>query len=390
MNNFINLNRPSFFLKEKKFLNECINSGWISTSGNFVNDFEKKISKFTGSKYAIACSSGTSALQIALNVCGVDNDDEVIIPTITFIAPVNAIKYNGAYPVFIDVDDNFNLDINKLIIFLKKETFFKNGFTYNKKTKRIIKAILPVHVWGNAVDLEPILKIMKQKNIKIIEDASESLGTSYLTGKIKNKHTGTIGNVGIFSFNANKIITTGGGGMILTNNKKIAKKAFYLTNQAKDDPINFIHNEIGYNFRMSNLHAAIGLAQIENIDKILKKKKNINLTYSKLYNSHDKLQILKAPSYSNSNYWMNILKFDKFNKIRMNEIVSFFKKNSIEIRPVWHPNHLQKPYKNCQKFKIDNAIGLVNNSICLPSSFNLKYSDIKKIYNVTLKYLNNI
>ena len=264
--NFLPLNAPSFSSNEKKYLNNCIDTSWVSTAGSYVNEFESKVSSFTGSKFAVAFNSGTAALQIALQIIGVKENDEVIIPTITFIAPVNAINYNRAKPIFIDTDDFCNIDVEKLKNFIANETYFKNGETFNKKTNNRIRAIIPVHVWGNASNLEPVLDILNERNIDIVEDASESLGTFYSKGNLNLKHTGTIGRLGCLSFNGNKIITSGGGGMIVTNDQKLADKAFYLSNQAKDDPIKFIHNEVGYNYRLTNIQAAIGLAQVEKIN----------------------------------------------------------------------------------------------------------------------------
>ena len=384
---YILLNAPTFFSNEKKYLQNCIDTSWVSTAGSYVNEFEKKISDYTKSKYAIACNSGTAALQISLKIAGVKENDEVIVPTITFIAPVNAIKYNNAFPVFMDVDDFFNIDVFKLKEFLEKETYYKNGFTYNKKTNRVIKAILPVHVWGNAANLEPIIEYLEKINIDIIEDASESLGSEYQSGKLISKHTGTVGKLGCLSFNGNKIITTGGGGIILTNEKLLAEKAFYFSNQAKDDQIKFIHNDIGYNYRLTNLQAAVGLAQSENIEKILAKKRKIHKTYTNYFENCEFASILKSPAYSENNNWMNVLIIENDIMLDIDKIVAYFKKNNIEIRPVWYPNHLQAPYTSCQNFKIENAMKLVNKSICLPSSYSLSNAQIEKIYKIFINYM---
>ncbi len=384
---YIPLNVPSFFSNEKKYLEKCIDTSWVSSAGFFVNEFEKKISDYTKSKYSIACNSGTAALQISLKVAGIGENDEVIVPTITFIAPVNAIKYNNAFPVFMDVDDYFNIDVIKLKEFLDEETYYKDGYTYNRKTKRIIKAILPVHVWGNAANLEPITEYLKKVNIDIIEDASESLGSKYQSGKLSSKHTGTVGKLGCLSFNGNKIITTGGGGAILTNEKSLAEKAFYFSNQAKDDQIKFIHNDIGYNYRLTNLQAAVGLAQSENLEKVLKKKKKIHETYINFFKNCEFASILRSPVYANNNNWMNVLILKNEIMLDIDEIVAYFKNNNIEIRPVWHPNHLQAPYSSCQSFKIENAMKLVSRSICLPSSYSLGDAQIEKIFSTFIKYM---
>ena len=248
----IGLHAPNInFRESSKIINKCLKSNWVSTDGNLVNEFEKRISKFTGAKYTIACNSGTSALHVALRLAGVSRTDEVIVPTLTFVAPVNSIIYNNASPIFMDCDDYYNLDIKKTINFLKKETFFKNGFTFNKRTKRCIKAVLPVNVWGNALRLDNLKFICDKKNIKIIEDASEALGT-FLKKRKRKIHVGLCGLAGCLSFNANKIITSGCGGAIITNNKKIASKALFLITQAKENSVEYIHSDVGYNYRLTN------------------------------------------------------------------------------------------------------------------------------------------
>jgi dTDP-4-amino-4,6-dideoxygalactose transaminase len=237
MSNYIPLSIPSLNGNEWQYVKECLDTEWVSSSGKYVDLFEKVVADFTGSKYAIACVNGTSALQVSLRLTGVQPDDEVIVPTLTFIASVNAITYNGASPVFMDADKYYNLDSEKTIEFIKNETVFKDGLTYNKISNKRISAIVPVHVWGNACWLDELISICKKRNISIIEDASESLGTVYNAGRYSGKHTGTVGKLGCLSFNGNKIITTGGGGMILTDDEELADKARYLTTQAKDDPV---------------------------------------------------------------------------------------------------------------------------------------------------------
>ena len=264
----ISLHEPSFVGNERKYIKNCLDQGWVSSAGKYVNIFETKIAKYTGAKYAIACINGTSALQISLKLVGVKKSDEVIVSSMTFIAPINAIDYNNAKPIFMDCDEFYNIDVNKTIDFLNKETRTINQkvngkdltFTINKKTGNRIKAIIIVHVFGNAARISRLVNLCKKKNIALVEDAAESIGTFYKLGRYKKKHTGTIGKIGCLSFNGNKIITTGGGGMILTDSGKIAKKAKYLTNQAKDDSIYSVHDEVGYNFRLPNILAALGLA----------------------------------------------------------------------------------------------------------------------------------
>ena len=277
----ISLHEPLFKGNERKYIKNCLDEGWVSSAGKYVNTFEKKISQYTGAKYAVACINGTSALQISLKLVGVRKNDEVIVPSMTFIAAVNAIHYNNAKPIFMDCDEYYTIDTNKTFDFLNNETRTikkkiggKNlTITFNKKTGNRISAIVIVHVFGNAGKIGKLVDLCRKKNIALVEDAAESIGSFYISNKFKKKHTGTIGTIGCLSFNGNKIITTGGGGMILTNNKKIAQKAKYITNQAKDDSIYSIHNEVGYNFRLPNVLAALGLAQLESLSAYIKKKK---------------------------------------------------------------------------------------------------------------------
>ena len=351
---------------------------WVSSAGKFVNKFEENICEFTGSKNATACVNGTAALQISLKVVGVKPGDEVIVPTLTFIAPINAVNYLAASPIFMDSDEYYNISAEKTIEFIKNETYFKNEFTYNKVTKKKISAIIPVHVFGNAVRFDELFDICKARNIKIVEDATESLGTRYTQGKFNGIHTGTIGDVGCLSFNGNKIITCGGGGMILSNKEEYANYSKYLTTQAKDDEIRYVHNEVGYNFRLTNIQAALGVAQLEQLDKYLKIKENNYLRYKKEINLIPGLKLSDTPSYAKNNNWMYALQIDKYSKDR-DELISYFAKNKVQTRPVWFLNHLQKPYLNFQNYKIEKAIHLINKTLNIPCSVNLTEEEMKTV-----------
>ena len=281
-----------------------------------------------------------------------------------------------------DCDDFYNIDAEKTIEFIEKHTIYKKGFTYNKDTRKRISAIIPVHVFGNAVDFEQLLKICRERNIRILEDASESLGTIYKNGILSGKHTGTIGDIGCLSFNGNKIITTGGGGMILTNNEEYAVKAKYLTTQAKNDKLRFIPNDIGYNYRLTNIQAAIGVGQLENLDKFLKVKRKNYLFLKKEVDKINGLKIADTPDYSHNNLWLYLLKFDtSIINYEINNLIIKLLENGIQTRPVWYLNHLQKLYKKCRAYNIQKSIGMLNSSICLPSSANLKKTSVNKIVN---------
>jgi perosamine synthetase len=374
MKNFF-LHPPTIIKEDKYYLNKTLKENWISTSGTNIKIFEKQLASYTKAKYCIALNNGTSALHLALRAINVTNGDEVIVPSITFIATINAIRYVNADPVFMDSDDFFNIDVSKIISFIKNHTIFKSGYSFNKKTKKKIKAIIPVHVWGNAVFMDDLINICKKRNIKIIEDASESVGTWYTKGKFKMKHTGTIGDAGCFSFNSNKILTAGAGGMVVTNSSHIAKKIRYLSTQAKNDQVKFIHNEIGYNYKITSLHAAIGIGQIKRINKILAKKKLIRKIYLNEINKKG-LNLNFVPKYSSNNLWMNLVNTNLNSYSKLLKKINQLSKKGIETRPVWYLNHLQKPFRKYQSYKITNSLKLINNYLCLPSGLELTKKDI--------------
>lgn len=376
------LSQPYFSNQENKLVSKAIKQTWVSSTGPQVKDFEKKLSRFLKIKYTVATNSGTSALHLALLGIGVTQYDEVLAPSLTFVATINSILYTGAKPIFLDSDDFFNIKINDVIKFIDEKCFYKKPYTYNRITGKRIKALIIVHVWGNAVNISKSqISYIRSKGIKIIEDSTESLGTKYIGNSLNNKMTGTIGDIGCFSFNGNKIITTGSGGAVVTNNKNIYSRINYLSNQSKDDSLFFVHNEIGFNYKMSNLSASLGIAQINKINKILKLKKIIYLTYLRLFNQSFKNRFLHRPSYALNNNWMNIIIFDK--KLNLKDKIKYIKfaeKNHIQIRPIWKLNHLQKQFTKFQTYKINNSLKLYNNSFCIPSDVNLDIKDIKLIY----------
>ncbi len=376
----INLCEPKIFNNEISYISEAIKKNELAT-GKYIIKFENEIKKFTKSKYSLSCINGTAALHLSLKVLGIKKGDEVIVPTLTFVATINSVIYNQATPLFMDSDEYFNINEEKTIDFINKNTFFKNNITYNKKSRKKIFAIIVTHVWGNAASIEKLVSLCRKRNIKIIEDASESLGTKYIKGKFKNKHSGTVGDIGCISFNGNKIITSAGGGMIISNTKSYIDKAKILANQFKIDNIYFKHGGVGYNYRLSNIQAALGYAQLKNIKKILQLKNKIYNFYEKEIIKITGLKLLKPPNYSLNNYWLNILILDNY-KIPRDRLIKIFKKNNIEVRPVWHLNHLQPMFKKYPNYKIDISIQHLNNSICLPSSSGISQSNLRKIINI--------
>jgi aminotransferase in exopolysaccharide biosynthesis len=376
----IPLSVPAIRGNEWKYIKECLDTEWVSSAGKFVDKFEENFKIYVGSKNAIACVNGTSALHISCLLAGIKPDDEVIVPTVTFIAPVNVVKYCYAKPIFMDCDDYYNIDVDKTLEFIKEETINKDGFTYNKTTGKRISAIIIVHVFGNAVDINPLLDVCRERNIKIIEDATEALGTVYKKDYLDSKHAGTIGDFGCFSFNGNKIITTGGGGMIITDNAEFAYKAKYLTTQAKDDEVRFIHNEIGYNYRLTNIQAAMGVAQLEQLPVYLKIKKRNFSCYKDKINHIPGLHLAEPPDFAYNNLWMYPLQINKQSYPMDKEgIIRKLTEYGIQTRPLWYLNHLQKQFKEYQNYKIEKAYELYEQTINIPCSINLTQEQIDSV-----------
>ena len=385
------LSTPHIDNKDYNYVKKVIKSSWISTSSSYVNRFEKKISKISGTKYAVATNSGTSAIHLALMAMGVNENCEVIVPSITFIATANPILYLKAKPIIIDVDEKYNLKIEDVLKFIKEKTIFRDNVTINKKTKKILKVIIVAHMWGRPCDFLKIKKVCKKRNIYILEDAAEALG-SYIKSQNSKKyyHCGSIGDVGCLSFNANKIITTGSGGALITNNKNIFKKSDYLASQAKDDSFNYIHNECGYNYKMNGLNASLGLSQISKLSNKITKRKNIYKRYNYNFKSHSKIRILDLTDVSKINYWINVVYFEKLGHQNVEKLSIFLKKKNIETRRVWRPLNLQRHLRNFETFNIKNSERLYNNSLCLPSNDTLSKKDIDKVCNCIKNFYENI
>jgi perosamine synthetase len=358
----IPLHEPKFIGNEKKYLNKCIDTTYVSSVGKFVDKFEKKIAKYTGVKYAIATTNGTSALHISLILAGVVQDDEVITQPLNFVASCNAISYCKANPIFVDVDiETMGLSPNALRSFLAKNTIIKNKRCINKKTKKTIKACVPMHAYGHPCRIDEIKKILKRYHIFLIEDAAESLGSFY-----KNKHTGTFGKLGIISFNGNKIVTAGGGGCLITNDKILAKKAKHLTTTAKiPHKWDFNHDITGYNYRMPNLNAALLMGQLENLNFFLKKKRKLANNYEFFF-KNTKYKFFKEPKNSKSNYWLNTIILE--NKKIRDQFLEKTNSNGIMTRPTWKLMNKLPMHKNSQCSDLKNSNWLFKRVINIPSS----------------------
>jgi perosamine synthetase len=379
MSKFIPLSVPNLKGKELEYVTHAIETEWVSTGGPYVSEFEEKIAAYVKAKGAVSCQNGTAGLHIALQVCGVTRDDEVIVPSLTFIAAVNPVKYIGAEPIFMDCDDSLCMDMDKLSDFCQIECNFIDGKLINKKTNQHIKAVIVVHVFGNMANMEKLIKIANKYNLKVIEDATEAIGTFYTEGQYKNKYAGTIGTVGVYSFNGNKIITTGGGGMIVSNDEKLLKKAKHLSTQAKSDELYYTHDEIGYNYRMTNLQAALGLAQLEQLETFIQTKKENYILYKEKILDIKGLSILDFDNRIRSNYWFYALYVSDDYLLRKNEIINYLASNKVQVRPIWGLINEQQPYLSNQVYKIEKAKNYLKHIINIPCSSNLAKEDIQYV-----------
>lgn len=376
----ISLSIPNFMGNELKYVTEAIEAGWVSTGGEFITRFENQVKEFVGCNYAVAVQSGTAAIHLALMACGVRRGDAVIVPALTFIASVNPVTYVGAEPIFMDCDDSLCMDPIKVEMFIKNECSFNEELIHTKTGKRI-SALIVVDVFGNCADKEAFKRICTDFNIKMIEDAAESIGSVNEDGKFM----GTIGDIGIYSFNGNKIITTGGGGMIVTNSKELADKCRYLSTQAKDDMLYFVHNEIGYNYRLTNIQAALGLAQFETLQSFIDIKKKNYLDYQvKL--AKIGLTLLPFRSNTNPNYWFYSLLVK--NVEDRDALIKWLTDKNIQARPIWHVLHLLKPYENCSAYEIDKALYYWEHIVNIPCSTSLTSNDVDIVVSALEEYYN--
>lgn len=361
---FLPLHEPSFTGNEINYVTDCINTGWVSSVGKYVDEFEKRLSEFTGVKRAVAVVNGTAALHIALKIAGVQPSDEVLIPSLTFVATGNAVNYCGGIPHFVDVSRNtLGLDPLKLEDYLKKITIYRDGACVNKNTGNVIRAVVPMHTFGHPVDLDSLLEVCEKYKITVVEDAAESLGSYY-----KGIHTGNFGKVSALSFNGNKIITTGGGGAILTNDEQLADYAKHLTTTAKlPHRWNYEHDEIGYNYRMPNLNAALGCAQFENIEKYLKSKRKITHAYDQIIGDYEGITLYKEPFNSKSNYWLQTLVIND-NMHKIDYVLQILNDNGVMARPIWTPLHKLVPFKDCPRGDLNETELFQEQVINIPSS----------------------
>ena len=360
--NDIGLHEPIFNGNEEKYLGEAIRSTYVSSVGPFVDRFEEDLAQYTGVKKAIAVVNGTAALHISLLLAGVERNDEVLLPALTFVATANAVSYTGAIPHFIDSEeDTLGVDPLHLRRYLEELVIFEGGQTINKKTKRRIKAIVPVHVFGHPCKIEEIIKVASDFGLEVVEDAAESLGSFY-----KDKHTGTFGLLGALSFNGNKIVTTGGGGAILTNDEELGQMAKHLTTTAKvPHRWEYVHDQLGYNYRMPNINAALGCAQLEQLESYLVFKRELFGKYKNALNGQKGVRLMQEGNSAKSNYWLQALVFDQ--KINKDDLLNLFHESGLGCRPAWKPLHKLPFLADSPKSSMLNTELLVDRVINLPS-----------------------
>lgn len=360
---FVGLHEPVFIGNERKYVIDAIDSTFVSSVGAYVNRFEEMMTQITGAKYAVAIVNGTNALHMGLILAGVQREDEVLSQALTFIATANAISYIGAKPVFVDVDkDTLGMSPLALRHFLEEKAEKRQDGTYNKSTGKKIAACVPMHTFGFPCRIDEIAAICEEWNIYLVEDAAESLGSYY-----KNKHTGIFGGIGVFSFNGNKTVTCGGGGALITNDEAIAKRAKHLTTQAKEPhKWEFVHDEIGYNYRMPNLNAALACAQLEQLEKFVENKRELATAYKTFFQAEDIQFVTELPE-AKANYWLNALLFDDLEE--RNSFLTYSNENGVMTRPIWELMNRLKMFKDCQTDALTNSIWIADRLVNIPSGF---------------------
>lgn len=363
---FVPLHAPCFVGNEKQYLNECVDSTFVSSVGAFVDRFEAMVAAYTGAARAVVCVNGTNALHMALLLCGVERDDEVITQALTFIATCNAVSYVGAHPVFVDVDrETLGMSPDALERWLSQHTVQRNGQCVNRRTGRRVKACVPMHTFGHPVRIDAIARICREYHVELIEDAAESIGSFY-----KGQHTGTFGTVGTLSFNGNKTITTGGGGMLLFKDEQLGNKAKHLTTQAKvPHRWAFVHDCIGYNYRMPNINAALGCAQMEMVDRFVDDKRCTAACYADFFRQIQEVEFFEEPANSRSNYWLNAVILP--NREAQQHFLEYTNDHGVMTRPVWELMSRLEMFRQCETDGLENTIWLADRIVNLPSSVRL-------------------
>ena len=371
----IPLSVPYLHGNEQRYLDECIRTNWVSYVGPFVSRFEVEFAKAVGAKHAVAVNSGTAAIHVALLAVGIAPNDLVIVPDLTFIAPANAVRYCGADPIFVGVaKDTWQLDTALVARFLAERCEVRDGATRHRATGRRVAAMIPVHLLGHAVDMDPLLALAKRGGMTVVEDATETLGGTY-----RGRQVGTLGDVGCFSFNGNKIITSGGGGMVTTDDDERAKHMRYLSTQARDDAREYVHENIGFNYRLTNVQAAVGLAQLEMLDEHVRRKREIAKRYAKELADVPGVTLPAQASWAESTYWLYTILVDKPARRSSRELIADLAAEKIEARPLWAPIHEQRPYRDAEAFEVGSSRWLYERAVSLPCSVGLTEGDQTRV-----------
>lgn len=372
---FVPLSEPVIAGNEWTYVKECLDSGWVSSVGAFVERFERDVAAYAGAPHAVAVVNGTSAIHVALLACGVDVGDEVIVSALTFAAPANAIRYAGAFPVFMDATpDTWQMDVAKLEQFLTSECTRTAEGCVNRRTGRRVKAIVPVHILGLACEIDRIVALARDFGLSVVEDATEAVGVRY-----RGRHLGTFGDVGTFSFNGNKVITTGGGGMVVTNSAASASRVRYLTTQAKDDPIEYVHHAIGYNYRLTNVAAAIGVAQLEQLDGFIRRKGEIAARYDAAFAAMPGVTRMPRQADTITNHWLYTVLLPPDTSLEARKaVVRGLNERGIGARPLWHTLHDLPPFASCQAYRIEAAVAVYRRGVSLPSGAGLSDDSVQR------------
>lgn len=380
MSRFIPLSIPNFEGNEKKYIDEAISQGWVSTGGAYITKLEKNLAEYLQTEQVAACQSGTAAIHLSLIDAGVGPNDMVIVPTLTFIAAVNPVRYQFAEPVFMDCDDSLCMDPQKLQTFCEKMCHLDGTALIHNETGKHVKVAIVVHVFGNMADMEAIMAVAEKFCLTIIEDATEALGTYYTEGKYKGRYAGTIGHYGAYSFNGNKIITTGGGGAVTACNAERVAHMRYLSTQAKDDVHYYIHNEVGYNYRMTNLQAALGVAQLEELPEFIRRKQKNYQLYKKLFRNYELGEILDFRAGTSSNQWFYSLKIptDKIHHT-MKDIITDLERKGVQTRAIWGLIHEQRPYLDARKSEMEKAVFYSASVLNIPCSTQITEDEIYEV-----------
>lgn len=378
----IPLSVPELRGNEWKYVKDCLDTNWVSSVGRYVSDFERRLAETVHTDHAVATVNGTAALHIALLVCGVKPGDEVLTSSLTFIAPANAIRYCGAFPVLVDCEpEHWQMDVELVAGFLRNQCRSQGDEVVNRSTGRRLAAIMPVHILGHPVDMDPLMALAEEFELPVIEDASESLGASY-----KSHPVGSLGTVACFSFNGNKLITTGGGGMLVSNQPQLAERARYLTTQAKDDPIEYVHGAVGYNYRLTNLLAALGVAQLEQLDNYVARKVQIATTYDAAFAQHPGISPQRTADWAAPSHWLyTVLINAELCNCDRRELMEFLQARGIESRPLWQPLHLSPVHGTRQMLGGGVSDSLNQTALSIPCSVGLTDEQQQRVIDAVLE-----